>query len=378
MRLALQEARKGLGRTSPNPCVGSVIVQGDTLVGRGYHRKAGTPHAEVNAIADAGHAARGATMYVTLEPCNHTGRTPPCTRAVLDAGIVRVVVGMPDPNPSVAGGGCLFLESQGVTVETGVLEQECRAINRPFVKHSTTGLPWIVMKAGMSLDAKISHQRGLGGPITGEQSRLLTHRLRDSLDAILIGVGTAFIDDPSLTTRLPGDRGRDPLRVILDTSLRLDLQAKLLRQESAAPTWIFCGPEASPERERNLKQAGAVVHRVAQNERGRLDLHEVLTVLGQADINSVLVEGGATVHGAMLEQGLVDQVYLFMAPFFIGQQGTPLIQDNADVSDIRDINLTSIEVRRLGDDILIQGLVSTNRQSTHDKFVRSLLRDSHP
>ena len=263
MRLALKEAKKGLGRTSPNPCVGAVIVQDDSLVGRGYHRKAGTLHAEVNAIADAGHAARGATMYVTLEPCNHTGRTPPCTKAVIDAGISRVVVGMSDPNPGVSGGGCAFLKSRGITVDIGILERECRAINRPFIKHCVTGLPWMVMKAGMSMDGRITRQRGSGGQITGEQSRLFTHRLRDTFDAILIGIETARIDDPSLTTRLPDGKGRDPLRIILDTSLNLDPQAKMLHQGSSAPTWIFCGPEASPEREQNLSRAEVVVHRVA-------------------------------------------------------------------------------------------------------------------
>lgn len=357
MRLALQEAGKGQGRTSPNPCVGAVIVRDDTIVGSGYHRKAGTPHAEVNAIAAAGAAARGATMYVTLEPCNHSGRTPPCTRAVLAAGISRVVVGMLDPNPSVAGGGSLFLASRGIDVETGVLEEQCRALNRGFIKHAATGLPWVVMKAGMSLDGQITFKRDRAGRLTGEQSRLFTHRLRDTLDAILIGVDTALIDDPSLTTRLPDGAGRDPLRVILDTTLRLAPQSAMLRQQSDAATWVFCGADASAEREKQLKRAGAFIRRVGLDERGRLDLEEVLRSLGRADITSVLVEGGATVHGSMLRQGLVDQVYLFIAPFFIGRQGTPLVGDYAINDENGGIRLTDIELQHLGDDVLIQGLV---------------------
>jgi len=358
MRLALQEAGKGQGRTSPNPCVGAVIVRDDTVVGRGYHRKAGTPHAEVNAIAAAGAAARGATMYVTLEPCNHSGRTPPCTRAVLAAGISRVVVGMLDPNPAVAGGGGSFLASQGIEVKTGVLEEQCRALNRGFIKHAATGLPWVVMKAGMSLDGKITFKRGRAGRITGEQSRLFTHRLRDTLDAILVGVDTALIDDPSLTTRLPDGAGRDPLRVILDTTLRLAPQAAMLRQRSDAATWVFCGTDAPAEREKQLAGAGAVIRRVGRDERGRLDLEEVLRSLGRADITSLLVEGGATVHGSMLRQGLVDQVYLFVAPFFIGRPGTPLVGDAAINDENGGLRLTDIDLLRLGDDILIQGLVS--------------------
>ncbi len=357
MRLALQEAGKGQGRTSPNPCVGAVIVRGDTIVGSGYHRRAGTPHAEVNAIAAAGAAARGATMYVTLEPCNHSGRTPPCTRAVLAAGIARVVVGMLDPNPSVAGGGAAFLAAQGIEVEIGVLEEQCRALNRGFIKHSAIGLPWVVMKAGMSLDGKITFQRGRAGQLTCEQSRLFTHRLRDTLDAILVGVDTALIDDPLLTTRLPDGAGRDPLRVILDTTLRLAPQAAMLRQQSDAATWVFCGTDAPAEREEQLTRAGAVIRRVGRDKRGRLDLAEVLRSLGRADITSVLVEGGATVHGSMLQQGLVDQVYLFVAPFFIGRPGTPLVGDSAINDENGGLCLTNIDLLHLGDDVLIQGLV---------------------
>lgn len=357
MRLALQEAVKGLGRTSPNPCVGAVIVRNNEVIGRGYHRKAGTPHAEVNAIAAAGKEAAGATLYVTLEPCNHTGRTPPCTRAILDAKLARVVIGMPDPNPSVTGGGADYLLAAGIEVESGMLEKECRAINFPFIKHSTRGMPWMVMKAGMSLDGRISYAAGRGGRITGQESKDLTHSLRNTCDAILVGVETAIIDNPSLTTRLPdAGTGRDPLRIILDTNLRLPVDARMLRQESAAETWIYCGPGVSSDKRDRLIEAGAVVHPVELDRRGTLNLQAVLIHLGKKQVTSVLVEGGARIHGAMLSGQLVDEVYLFTAPFFIGDQGTPLLSGYS-APGVPGPQMQDIETRNLGEDFLVHGFL---------------------
>jgi len=357
MRIALAEARKGLGRTAPNPCVGAVVVREGRVVGRGYHHRAGTPHAEVNALFEAGDQAAGATLYVTLEPCNHTGRTPPCTRAVLKAGIMRVVVGMNDPNPTVAGGGSAFLASQGVEVVSGVLAAECEAINRPYAKHITTGLPWVAMKAGMSLDGRISQGPGMAGHITGEAAWLYTHHLRNTLDAILIGIGTALIDDPSLTTRLPAsDSGRDPVRIVLDTRLRLSPRAKLITQQSQAPTWIFCDPDAPIAAEKALARSGALVYRVGNGGDGRVDCREVMSQIGRNGITSVLVEGGAEVHASMLRARLVDEVYLFVAPMFIGEQGTPLLAGEFHRPPHRFPRLHSVEVRQLGEDILVHGL----------------------
>jgi len=359
MRLALDLAKKGQGRTSPNPCVGAVIVQNGLIVGRGYHRKAGTPHAEVHAIADAREKTHGSTLYVTLEPCNHLGRTPPCTEAILQAGIARVVVGMSDPNPTVAGGGCDFLAGRGLDIVCGVLEEECRRINYPFIKHITSGLPWVVMKAGMSLDAKISYRIGQGGTITGPAATRLTHQLRDSLDAILIGVDTALIDNPSLTTRLP-DKGdaRDPMRILLDANLRLPSDSALLNQQSDAPTWIFCGPDAPAAHEKILVSAGAVIHRVRQGEDNRLDIREILATLGRAGITSVLVEGGAKIHASMLRLNLVDEVYLLIAPVFVGQQGTSLL--NGSISPDAGVvsRLHTVLAQKLEDDILIHGFLN--------------------
>ncbi|MGD9948439.1 MAG: bifunctional diaminohydroxyphosphoribosylaminopyrimidine deaminase/5-amino-6-(5-phosphoribosylamino)uracil reductase RibD [Desulfobulbus sp.] len=359
MRLALNEAEKGLGRTAPNPAVGAIIVNHGEIVGRGYHKKAGTPHAEINAIHDAGDAAKGGTIYVTLEPCNHTGRTPPCTQAILQAGLRQVVIGAMDPNPRVVGGGADFLRSEGVEVACGILEEECRDLIRSFVKHSSTGLPWVIMKAGLSLDGKIAYQNGEGGVVTGPESSRLVHRLRDQVDAILVGVGTALIDNPSLTTRLDDKNdARDPLRIVLDSHLRLSPKAKMLTQQSGAQTWICCGAEAPVEREEALIQAGAFIHRLPLAEFGRPDLNTLLVFLGEQQLNSILVEGGSAVHGAFWRQGLVDELRLYYAPFFIGDKGVPLI--SGFTLDKRPMvsPVSRITLQQNGDDFLLRALIT--------------------
>jgi diaminohydroxyphosphoribosylaminopyrimidine deaminase/5-amino-6-(5-phosphoribosylamino)uracil reductase len=295
---------------------------------------------------------------VTLEPCNHTGKTPPCTQAILASGIKRVVVGMLDPNPLVAGGGCQTLAAQGLEVTQGVLAEECYSLNRPFSKHITTGLPWVIMKAGMSLDGRLALASGQCSWITNEQSRRQVHRLRDRVDAILIGSETALCDDPALTTRVvAGRRGRDPLRVILDTALRLPPTAKMLQQASSAPTWIFCGPDADVKRAEPLIGAGAVIKQVRLDDAGQLDLGAVLCELGRAQLTSVLVEGGSRVHTAFLRANLVDEVNIFMAPIFIGNDGVPLV-DSLGLQQIAEApRFSTTKVRRFGNDVLIEGLI---------------------
>ncbi|MBU0481169.1 MAG: bifunctional diaminohydroxyphosphoribosylaminopyrimidine deaminase/5-amino-6-(5-phosphoribosylamino)uracil reductase RibD [Proteobacteria bacterium] len=356
MKLALIEARKGLGRTSPNPVVGAVVVRDDQVVAKGYHRRAGAPHAEAEALSKAGAAARGGTVYVTLEPCNHHGRTPPCTEKIIECGIRRVVVGMRDPNPLVAGGGNDYLAGRGIEVVSGVLEEDCLALNKPFLKHVQTGLPWVTMKAGVSIDGRIAARTGHSQWISGESARRRVHRLRDMYDAILVGSGTVLADNPSLTTRLPFGKGRDPLRVVLDSNLRTPPDAVLLTQKSDARTWIFCRDGADAGKKKCLEAAGAVVRQVKTDGDGFLALPDILLELGRQNVNSLLVEGGGRVHASFLKQRLYDQACLFVAPLFIGSEGLPVVGAlGLDTVD-QGVRFTTTRVRRLGEDVMIEGL----------------------
>ena len=356
MRIAIREARKGLGRTSPNPCVGAVIVKDGDIIARGYHKKAGAPHAEIEVLKKAGERARGGTMYVTLEPCNHHGRTPPCSHAVAASGIKKVIIGMRDPNPLVNGRGAEFLSSKGIEIRYGVLEEQCRELNRPFLTFITEGRPWVLLKAGLTLDGKITFRKKSSDAITGPQSLKWVHRLRDQCDAILVGSNTVAIDNPSLTTRIKGRRGEDPIRVVLDTHLKISVDAKVISHNHDSRTWIFCGPSVSSAKISDLQKKGVLIFRVAIGEEGRIDLTEVLGVLGSRQITSLLVEGGAEVHGSFLKAGLVDHINLFYAPFVAGDRGTDVIKGIQTDGGREDaIRLHNISHRRLGDDLLVSG-----------------------
>lgn len=356
MKLAIQEAEKGRGRTSPNPIVGAIIVRNGEVIGKGYHQKAGTAHAEINALAAANNNTSKATMYVTLEPCNHTGRTPPCTEAILRSGIERVVIGMTDPNPHVAGNGINRLVENGLEVDCGILEKECKLLNLPFLKHISTGLPWVVMKAGASLDGRISYQVGSGGAITGTKAFEMVHSLRDRFDAILVGVDTALIDNPSLTTRMSDGRGHDPLRVVLDSRLRLSVNTKMLQQQSKAETWIYCCESAEEKKQQVLEKGGAKVYRVGGLQAQQVDLKQVLMHLSKSGITSVLVEGGSRVHGAFLKADAVDEVYLFYAPFFIGDAGTPLVSGYSSFTKAEEHFFVEHSTQAVGTDLLFHGI----------------------
>ncbi|MDP3480151.1 MAG: bifunctional diaminohydroxyphosphoribosylaminopyrimidine deaminase/5-amino-6-(5-phosphoribosylamino)uracil reductase RibD [Desulfoprunum sp.] len=356
MRMALCEARKGIGRTSPNPCVGSVVVKEGTVRGKGFHKMAGTPHAEIHALRRAGADAQGATLYVTLEPCSHTGRTPPCCEAIVASGIRRLVMGMVDPNPLVQGRGAEYLMSRGIAVTSGVLEQECRALNRPFIKHITTGRPWVVMKAGMSLDGKITFQGRKTGWMTGPESLTTVHRLRDVTDAIMVGIGTVAIDNPSLTTRLSsGKLGKDPIRIVVDSRLSISENARVINQQSSAQTWICCGTEVDAEKVTRLEQKGVVVRQLDRCADGGVDLGQILEFLGKKGVTSLLVEGGARVHGAMLRQQLYDYAHLFYAPVFVGDQGVSVLAGYEGISSEAAFRLSDVQYRRLGVDMMISG-----------------------
>ena len=357
MRQALKEARRGLGRTSPNPCVGAIIVKDGRIIAKGYHKKAGTPHAEINAIRQATESVAGATIYVTLEPCNHTGRTPPCTHAIIESGISRVVVGMKDPNPLVNGTGIVFLESCGVAVASGFLESECREMNVAFIKHITTGLPWVIMKAGVSLDGRLNYQQGKSGWITGPESVLETHKLRNRVDAILVGSKTITIDNPSLTTRMPRGRTKDPVRIIVDSQLSTPRHAQVYTLDSPAPTWVFHSEDALSSKIADFQDRGIRLFATPQRNSG-LDLFEILKIMGKEGLCSVMVEGGAKLHGAFLNAQLFDCAQLFYAPLFAGDQGVGLVEGFHAQDRLNAPKLEAIRYKKLGDDMLISGRIS--------------------
>lgn len=358
MGLAIEEAKRGLGRTSPNPCVGAVIVRDNWVVSTGYHRKAGTPHAEINAINDATENVKGATIYVTLEPCSHTGKTPPCCHAIVEAGFKRVVIGMTDPNPVVNGRGIRYLEEHGVEVASGVMAVECEALNYPFIKYITQGLPWMIMKAGISLDGRLNYLRGRSGWITGEETGVVVHRLRDTVDAIMVGRNTIEIDNPSLTTRLEGKQTKDPIRIIIDTELNSPLDAKVFHLTSQAPTWIVCSEKVEQRKIERFENLGVRVIPVAQAKTGVV-LEDALQALAKREVCSILVEGGATLHGALLSQGLYDFAHLFYAPLFAGDCGVSLVSGIEVTSRDHAPKLLSPVVERCGDDISVSGRIAS-------------------
>jgi diaminohydroxyphosphoribosylaminopyrimidine deaminase/5-amino-6-(5-phosphoribosylamino)uracil reductase len=353
MKRALTLARRGVGKTSPNPAVGCVVVQNNEIVGEGWHRKAGTPHAEVHALLMAGERARGAEIFVTLEPCDHYGKTPPCTEALIRAGVARVFVGMTDPNPLVSGKGMATLRSAGIEVECGILEQDCRELNEPFIKHMTTGMPFVILKCAMTLDGKTATESGDSKWITSDNSRRYVHRLRAMVDAVMVGVGTVLADDPQLTCRM-GVRGRDPLRVIVDSRLRTPLSAALFNMNSPAKT-ILATIEPDSSRRGALEDAGAEILACRESD-GRVDLEDLLGKLGARGVQSVLLEGGRELAGSALRSGIIDKFLLFYAPKLLGTEGGLGLCGGAGPDRMADaFRLRDVTVRRFGEDILVTG-----------------------
>ena len=357
MDRALQLASRGQGRTSPNPMVGAVVVKDGRIIGEGYHEAVGRAHAEVNALNAAGNIAAGATLYVTLEPCNHTGRTPPCTEYILASGIRKVVVAMTDPNPHVAGGGIETLRQRGVEVTTGVREKQARRLNEAYVKYVTTGLPLVVVKCAATLDGWIATGSGDSKWVSGEQSREFVHRLRHVLDAILVGADTVEKDDPRLTARLTGTKGIHPRRIVLDTQLRISDSARLLQPENGADTVVVCGPAAAQDRIKKITGEGIRVL-TAPVKDGRIDLDALMPMLGRMQITSVLIEGGGAVIGSALRDRVVDKVLLFYAPKILGgDDGVPICR-GAGPELMKDcIPVRDIEIRRFDNDVMIEGYI---------------------
>lgn len=355
MKIALRLAARGAGLVSPNPMVGAVVVQGGEVVGRGWHRCYGEPHAEVMALRAAGDRARGATLYVTLEPCNHHGQTPPCTEAILAAGVSRVIAATADPNRKVSGGGAEFLRARGVQVEMGLLGEEARRLNEAWLAWEKRERPFVLAKAACSLDGKIATRSGDSQWLTGPEARALGHRLRHECDAILVGVGTVLADDPQLTARLPRRRTKDPIRLILDSRLRLPTTARVLHPESSAPTWIVTTAAAPPDKIKALEDLGASVL-VMPDDRGRVGLEPLMLELGCRQVQSLLVEGGAEVLGAFFDHHLVDKFYFFFAPKFLGGQQALSVIGGAGVDRLAKAHQArDLTLRRLGPDLLVSG-----------------------
>jgi len=351
MAEALNLARRGLGRTSPNPAVGAVVVRDGQVVGRGFHPQAGTPHAEIFALREAGPLVRRARLYVTLEPCCHWGRTGPCTEAILKAGIARVVVATVDPDPRVNGLGIAWLREAGVDVTVGVLQEAAEELNAAYFKHRRTGLPLVTLKWAMSIDGKIATRPGTRTRLSGEAAAQYTHELRNVHDAILVGVDTILADDPELTCRIPG--GRDPLRVVLDSRLRLPLEARVLILTSPARTLVVTTTGAPEEKVAAMRQKGAGV---LVFDGPQPPIRWVFEQLAAQGILSVLVEGGATVHTTVLEAQLADRLVAFTAPLILG--GTDALSPvvGSGITAIQHaIRLRRITVHQLGDDVVIEG-----------------------
>jgi diaminohydroxyphosphoribosylaminopyrimidine deaminase/5-amino-6-(5-phosphoribosylamino)uracil reductase len=357
MSIALDLARLGLGRTSPNPAVGAVIVKGGRIVGKGFHRGPGQAHAEIEALASIRRGGvtpplHGTTLYVTLEPCcppKPGGRTPPCTEAILKSGIKNIVIGMKDPDPSVSGRGIALLRKKGLRVQVGVLEEECRALNEAYVIHRLKKRPFVILKMATTMDGKVG-LKNRPYKITGPEADRQVHALRDRADAILVGIGTVLSDDPRLTTRLKGQKGRDPIRVVLDGRLRISPQARLLNLKSSAPTWIATGVSKKHPKARKLAKKGAGILFLRRDRAGRVDLPSLLRELGRRGVVNLLVEGGPQVWSSFLKKRLVDRLALFIAPKRLGARGVPALFQTP-----KSPGFAVSSVRQVGRDLMMEG-----------------------
>lgn len=363
MRLALELASAARGQTGSNPVVGCVIVKEGRIVGMGAHLKRGEAHAEVHALTMAGEQAEDSTVYVTLEPCSHYGKTPPCADRLIEAKVKRVVVASQDPNPVVAGNGLKRLFDHGIEVKTGVLEEEALRLNEYYLTYITKRRPFITLKTASTLDGKIAAWTGDSKWITNEASRAYVHTLRHQHQGIMVGVGTVLADDPSLTVRLPVP-GVHPTRIIIDSKLRTPLHARVV-QDGEAETMIITTERADPEKARQLEQAGVMV--IACGEGDQVDLKLAMSTLAEYEISSVLLEGGGTLNGAMLREQLIDKMILFYAPKLVGGRDAPGIVNMPGVSRMADAwTLERVQVTTYGDNVCITGYPKYRRGEGSD------------
>lgn len=359
MRLAMQLAGNAIGRTSPNPLVGAVIVKDNRVVGCGWHRKAGTPHAEVHALNQAGELAQGADVYVTLEPCAHYGKTPPCAKALVEAKVKNVYGGLLDVNPKVAGKGFKILEDAGIHVEYGFLQDELRKQNEVFFKWIEHKKPFIVLKAAMTLDGKIATAIGQSKWITNETSRAYGYKLRDIYDGIMVGINTVIEDNPMLTARVDG--GKNPIRIVVDSSLKIDINANVVQGKSAK-TIVATTDKADKDKILKLQAQDVDVIVVDKDENDKVDIEKLLDILGQQNICSILVEGGATLSGSFVARKLVDKVYFFIAPKIVGGKEAKTPVAGTGILNLQEaLALKDIQIEKLEEDILIIGRVDKDK-----------------
>lgn len=351
MQMAIELAEKGRGFVNPNPMVGAVLVKDGQIIGRGFHERYGEPHAERNALKDCTVSPEGATLYVTLEPCCHFGKTPPCTDAILENKIARVVMGAKDPNPKVFGGGIEILKQKGIEVEVGLLEEECRKQNEVFFYYMEKKLPFVVLKYAMTLDGKIATVSGQSKWITGEAAREHAHGLRSRYSAILVGVKTVLSDDPMLNCRIAG--GKNPVRIVCDTNLHLSPESKLARSAGEIPTYVACACEDA-EKIKELETTGCHILQIPA-ENGRVSFRKLMEQLALLKIDSVLVEGGADIHFSALESGLVQRVYAYIAPMLIGGDRAKTPIGGRGIEDLNGgLGLNYQGMKALGSDILLE------------------------
>ena len=354
MRRAMELAERGVGFTNPNPMVGAVIVKGGKVIGEGWHERCGEWHAERNAFKNCTVPAEGATMYVTLEPCCHYGKTPPCTEAIIEHGIARVVVGMEDPNPLVAGKGIALLREAGIEVVCGVEEEALREQNRVFLKYISTKLPWVAMKTAMTLDGKIATRTGDSKWITGAEARAYVHELRHRFMAIVVGIGTAVADDPLLNCRIEGRGVRQPIRVVVDSNARLSLDSQLVKTAGEYRTIVAHTRFAPEESVKALREAG-VEMLLCKEKEGLVDVRNLLELLGQSGIDSILLEGGGSLNYTFLAEGLADELYAFIAPKIVGGMKAKTPVEGAGMEKMADaINLELENVLNVGHDVLLK------------------------
>ena len=358
MKRALELAKLGWGRTNPNPLVGAVIVKDGEIMAEGYHEMIGCAHAEAAAFNNAKGDVRGGTLYVNLEPCSHYGRTPPCAKAIIEKGIKEVVIAMTDPNPKVAGKGIRMLEDAGIRVVDGILEEEAKKLNEIFIKFISQKKPFVIMKTAMTLDGKIATCQGDSKWISGESSRQYVHTVRDRVAAIMVGINTVIADNPSLTTRLDSKKGKDPVRIIVDSKGIIPLDSKVINVESAAEVILATTTALAFEKEKQLMDRKVRIIKVEGLD-GHVDLIKLMDELYKLEIDSVLMEGGGGLNAAALNSGIVDKVMMFIAPRIIGGKDAKTPVEGVGIQLMKDaVNLENINISRFGGDILVEGYVN--------------------